>query len=116
MARRAPGIHARGRAPPLTSGFRWRRWDLNPRPPACKAGALPTELRPQGLLGYKVWPFGPWATAGPGRVALGDVTSEDGDVFGTPVVEAARRVAAAGPGQILATAVVPMVAGGRAGA
>jgi len=35
---------------------------------------------------------------------------------GTPVVEAARRVAAAGPGQILATAVVPMVAGGRAGA
>ena len=25
----------------------WRRWDSNPRPPACKAGALPTELRPR---------------------------------------------------------------------
>ncbi|MEN9802311.1 MAG: hypothetical protein RLZ37_1436 [Actinomycetota bacterium] len=24
----------------------WRRWESNPRPPACKAGALPTELRP----------------------------------------------------------------------
>ena len=26
---------------------KWRRWDSNPRPPACKAGALATELRPQ---------------------------------------------------------------------
>ena len=25
----------------------WSRPDLNRRPPACKAGALPTELRPQ---------------------------------------------------------------------
>ena len=25
----------------------WRRWDSNPRPPACKAGALATELRPR---------------------------------------------------------------------
>ena len=24
----------------------WRRWDSNSWPPACKAGALPTELRP----------------------------------------------------------------------
>ena len=24
----------------------WRRWDSNPRPPACKAGALPAELHP----------------------------------------------------------------------
>jgi hypothetical protein len=24
----------------------WSRWDLNPRPPGCKPGALPTELRP----------------------------------------------------------------------
>ena len=30
-------------------------------------------------------------------VALGDVTFEDGDVFGTPVVEAARLVGAAPP-------------------
>ena len=28
---------------------RWRRADSNRRPPACKAGALPTELRPRGL-------------------------------------------------------------------
>ncbi|MGH8973222.1 MAG: AAA family ATPase, partial [Acidimicrobiia bacterium] len=46
-------------------------------------------------------------------VALGDVTFEDGDVFGTPVVEAARLVAAARPGQILATAVARAVAGSR---
>ena len=27
----------------------WKKWDSNPRPPACKAGALPTELFPQKL-------------------------------------------------------------------
>jgi class 3 adenylate cyclase/tetratricopeptide (TPR) repeat protein len=47
-------------------------------------------------------------------LSLGEVTLEDGDVFGTPVVEAARLVAAARPGQILAAAVVRMVAGSRA--
>src|SRR5262245_28516666 len=30
----------------LTAAFWWRRADSNRRPPACKAGALPTELRP----------------------------------------------------------------------
>ena len=35
----------------LNSPFRWRRWDSNPRPPACKAGALATELRPLDLCG-----------------------------------------------------------------
>jgi class 3 adenylate cyclase len=49
-------------------------------------------------------------------LALGDLSLEEDDVFGTPVVQAARLVAAAQPGQILATAVVPMVAGGRTGA
>src|SRR6185503_13558524 len=48
-------------------------------------------------------------------LALGEVTVEDGDVFGTPVVEAARLVTAARPGQILATALVRAVAGSRAG-
>ncbi len=50
------------------------------------------------------------------RVGLstGEVTFEGGDVFGTAVVEAARLVAAARPGQILATAVVRMLAGSRA--
>ena len=46
-------------------------------------------------------------------VSLGDVSFEEGDVYGTPVVEAARLVAAAQGGQILATSVVRLVAGGR---
>ena len=48
-------------------------------------------------------------------MALGEVAFEAGDVFGTPVVEAARLVARAEPGQILTTAVVRIVAGSRAG-
>jgi class 3 adenylate cyclase len=47
-------------------------------------------------------------------LALGEVAIDDGDVFGTPVVEAARLVAAARPGQILCTALVRAVAGSRA--
>ncbi|MGH9035209.1 MAG: adenylate/guanylate cyclase domain-containing protein, partial [Acidimicrobiia bacterium] len=46
-------------------------------------------------------------------ISLGDVSVEEGDVFGAPVVEAARLVDAAGPGQILASAIVRAVAGGR---
>jgi len=49
-------------------------------------------------------------------VALGDVSFEEEDVFGTPVVEAARLVAAARSGQILATVLVRAVAGGRCAA
>jgi hypothetical protein len=48
-------------------------------------------------------------------LALGEVTLEDGDVFGTPVVEAARLVARATPGQILVTGLVRAVAGSRSG-
>ena len=59
-----------------------------------RAGAVPLELR-VGL-------------------ALGEVAAEEGDVFGTPVVEAARLVAVARPGQILCSAMVSMVAGSRA--
>jgi class 3 adenylate cyclase/tetratricopeptide (TPR) repeat protein len=47
-------------------------------------------------------------------VSIGEVTFEDGDVFGTPVVEAARLVAAAGAGKILTTAIARALAGGRA--
>jgi Adenylate cyclase, family 3 (some proteins contain HAMP domain) len=47
-------------------------------------------------------------------LALGEVAMEAGDVFGTPVVEAARLVAAARPGQILCTALTRAVAGSRA--
>ncbi len=49
-------------------------------------------------------------------LALGDVTFEENDVFGTPVVEAARLVGAAHGDQILATALVQAVGGGRSGA
>ena len=44
-------------------------------------------------------------------LALGEVTFEDGDVHGTPVVEAARLVARATGGQILATGLVKAVVG-----
>jgi class 3 adenylate cyclase/tetratricopeptide (TPR) repeat protein len=49
-------------------------------------------------------------------LALGEVTFEENDVFGIPVVEAARLVAAARGGQILVTALVRAVGGGRSGA
>jgi class 3 adenylate cyclase/tetratricopeptide (TPR) repeat protein len=49
-------------------------------------------------------------------VASGDVTvDEDGDVHGTAVVEAARLCAAAGAGQILASALARGLAGSRGG-
>ena len=32
----------------------WRRSDSNRRPPACKAGALPAELRPQNSVGFQL--------------------------------------------------------------
>ena len=51
------------------------------------------------------------------RVGLsaGDVTLEDGDCFGTPVIEAARLCDAADGGQILAAEVVTVLARGRGG-
>ena len=40
---------------PIIYGFCrwWRWWDSNPWPPACRAGALPTELHPR---------FGKWSS------------------------------------------------------
>lgn len=51
------------------------------------------------------------------RVGLsaGDITVEDGDCFGTPVVEASRLCAAAIGGQILAAELVRVLARGRGG-
>jgi class 3 adenylate cyclase/tetratricopeptide (TPR) repeat protein len=46
-------------------------------------------------------------------IAVGDATFEGDDYFGTPVVEAARLVAAARPGQILATQIARALAGSR---
>jgi hypothetical protein len=31
----------------------WRRPGSNRQPPACKAGALPVELRPRALISYE---------------------------------------------------------------
>jgi class 3 adenylate cyclase/tetratricopeptide (TPR) repeat protein len=47
-------------------------------------------------------------------LSIGEVAAEGSDVFGTPVVEAARLVAAARPSQILCTALVRAMAGSRA--
>jgi class 3 adenylate cyclase len=48
-------------------------------------------------------------------ISIGEATSEDGDYFGTPVVEASRLSAEAGGGQILTTDVVRHLGAGRAG-
>jgi class 3 adenylate cyclase/tetratricopeptide (TPR) repeat protein len=48
-------------------------------------------------------------------IAVGDVTEEDGDVFGPAVVAADRLCGAAGEHQILATDMVRMLAGDRGG-
>ncbi len=48
-------------------------------------------------------------------VAVGDVTEEDGDVFGPAVVTASRLCGAAAEHQILATEMVRMLAGDRGG-
>jgi class 3 adenylate cyclase/tetratricopeptide (TPR) repeat protein len=48
-------------------------------------------------------------------LAIGEVAFEGRDVFGTPVVEAARLMAAAQGGQILCSALVRAMAGSRAG-
>ncbi len=49
-------------------------------------------------------------------ISVGDATFEDGDYFGTPVVEAARLVAAAQAGQILTTQIARVLAGSRCAA
>ncbi len=46
-------------------------------------------------------------------VAVGEVTLDEGDYFGVPVVEASRLCAKAEPGQILVTDLVRLLAGGR---
>ncbi|MGH9021568.1 MAG: ATP-binding protein, partial [Acidimicrobiia bacterium] len=48
-------------------------------------------------------------------ISAGDVTLEDGDCFGTPVIEAARLCTEAAGGQILVTEVVRLLAGSGGG-
>jgi class 3 adenylate cyclase len=47
-------------------------------------------------------------------ISIGDVTFENGDCFGTPVIEASRLCAVAEPDQILAAQLVQALARGRA--
>ena len=49
-------------------------------------------------------------------IAVGDAAAEGDDLFGTPVVEAARLCSKAQPGQILCTQVTQVIAGSRSGA
>lgn len=49
-------------------------------------------------------------------IAVGDAAAEGDDLFGTPVVEAARLCSKAHPGQILCTQVTQVIAGSRSGA
>jgi len=48
-------------------------------------------------------------------VAVGEATEEDGDYFGTPVIEASRLCSQAEGGEILVTEMAQMLAGGRGG-
>src|SRR5207248_9880016 len=48
-------------------------------------------------------------------ISVGDVTLDDGDCFGTPVIEASRLCAAADGGQILIAELVRLLARGRGG-
>lgn len=48
-------------------------------------------------------------------MSVGDIVHQDGDIFGIPVVEAARLEAAAEPGQILCSELVRLMAQGRGG-
>jgi class 3 adenylate cyclase len=57
---------------------------------------------------------GPVAVAVRIGIGAGDVAWEDGDVFGTPVVEAQRLCALAGAGGVLATDAVRLLAGSAA--
>jgi len=75
------------------------------------AAAIAVQRRLDGLRVSA--PDGAWAMRV--GVSAGDVTVEAGDVFGTPVVEAARLCAAAATGEILATDMVQVMARGRAG-
>src|SRR5690606_26936057 len=66
---------------------RWRRWDSNPRPPACKAGALPAELRPR-LTSNGTWP--------PREHPCGGAQSPGGASFGVYISFMRRPLSPAG--------------------
>ena len=63
--RATPGFAAKA-ATPRQSSFAagaaneawWSRWESNPRPPGCKPGALPTELRPLANFRFRISDFG----------------------------------------------------------
>ena len=59
----------------------WSRWDSNPRPPGCKPGALPAELRPPGRhLRFWIFDFRfraggewPWAVAVQSKIPKSEI-------------------------------------------
>jgi class 3 adenylate cyclase/tetratricopeptide (TPR) repeat protein len=69
----------------------------------------------QRFDGYSRSPGAPAAVSLRIGISAGDVVHQDGDIFGTPVVEAARLEGAADPGQILCSEMVRMLARGRGG-
>jgi class 3 adenylate cyclase/tetratricopeptide (TPR) repeat protein len=48
-------------------------------------------------------------------VSVGDVVHQEGDIFGTPIIEAVRLQSAAEPGQVLCSDLVRVLARGRGG-
>ena len=74
-------LPSRDRRPTLAGGAWWRRTGSNRRPPACKAGALPAELRPRSsaVADGRMSGTGrgmPQASSsgGPGRTRTSDLT------------------------------------------
>ena len=47
--------HVTGASSPPSWKFMWRCGDSNPVPPACKAGALPSELHPRTVVDHGCW-------------------------------------------------------------
>ncbi len=69
-------LPSRDRRPTLAGGAWWRRTGSNRRPPACKAGALPAELRPLLRPADRSarHPGSSPAYGGPGRTRTSDLT------------------------------------------
>ena len=53
----------------------WRWWDSNPWPPACRAGALPTELHPHLVFFVALCLFFQWASSHSLKIEQQSITS-----------------------------------------
>ncbi len=70
-------------------GREWTRRDLNPRPPACKAGSLPAEIRAHGGASHDDCVHGP-ASAGSARTRQTGEPRSERYVPGRPAVDAPK--------------------------